>query len=131
MLVIQVWDFDATTRDDLIGETRIDIENRFYSQHHAHCGITKVYNIGGYNAWRDQERPTQILELLCRKNNLPLPEYHKHEVKIGGQSFRFDAEIELDHEIGTVLLIENGENASYITIDELQTRLQITDYRFK
>jgi hypothetical protein len=118
MLVIQVWDFDATKADNLIGETRIDIENRFYSQHRAHCGIAKVYNTGGYNTWRDGERPTQILHSLCEKNHLPLPEYHKHEVKIGGRTFPFDAEIELGHEIGTrYLLIENHENGSYITRD--------------
>ncbi|EZA54735.1 Otoferlin [Ooceraea biroi] len=99
MLVIQVWDYDIATADDLIGETRIDIENRFYSRHRAHCGIAKVYNTGGYNAWRDRERPTQILESLCRKNNLPSPEYHEREVNIGRRSFPFDAVIERDVEI--------------------------------
>lgn len=90
MLVVQVWDFDAATADDLVGETRIDIENRFYSRHRANCGITKVYNTNGYNAWRDLERPTQILELLCKKNNLPPPEYNEHNVKIGARTFSFD-----------------------------------------
>ncbi|XP_011877854.1 PREDICTED: otoferlin-like [Vollenhovia emeryi] len=94
MLEIQVWDFDATTADDLIGVTRIDIENRFYSRHRAHCGIAGAYSTAGYNAWRERERPTQILELLCRKNNLPPPEYGESEIKIGKQSFPFHAVIE-------------------------------------
>lgn len=100
MLEIQVWDFDAATADDLIGETRIDIENRFYSRHRAHCGIASVYSTAGYNAWRDRERPTQILELLCRKNNLPSPEYGEREVKIGKKTFPFHAVIEREDEIG-------------------------------
>jgi len=94
MLEIQVWDFDVTTADDLIGVTQIDIENRFYSRHRAHCGIANVYSTAGYNVWRDREKPVQILELLCRKNNLPLPEYGEHEIKIGKQAFPFHAVIE-------------------------------------
>ncbi|XP_071557570.1 otoferlin [Temnothorax nylanderi] len=98
MLEIQVWDFDATTADDLIGVTRIDIENRFYSRHRALCGIASAYSTVGYNAWRDREKPTQILEFLCRKNNLPPPEYGEREIKIGKQSFPFHAVIEREDE---------------------------------
>ncbi|XP_043285592.1 otoferlin-like [Venturia canescens] len=93
MLTIQVWDYDIASSDDLIGETKIDIENRFYSTHRAHCGIAKTYNSSGYNAWRDRERPTQILGYLCNKNNLPLPEYLEDCVKIGKQRFPFEASI--------------------------------------
>lgn len=103
MLTIQVWDFDAATADDLIGETRIDIENRFYSRHRAHCGIAEVYNVAGYNAWRDRERPTRILENLCRRNNLPLPEYSERKVKIGKHAFPFHAVIK--DVVGTHLCI--------------------------
>ncbi|XP_071649969.1 otoferlin [Temnothorax longispinosus] len=99
MLEIQVWDFDATTTDDLIGVTRIDIENRFYSRHRALCGIASAYSTVGYNAWRDREKPTQILEFLCRKNNLPPPEYGEREIKIGKQSFPFHAVIEREDEV--------------------------------
>ncbi|EFN77733.1 Otoferlin [Harpegnathos saltator] len=97
-LTIQVWDYDAATADDLIGETRIDIENRFYSRHRAHCGIADVYSSAGYNVWRDRERPTQILELLCRTNNLPSPEYREGEVKIGKQIFPFQVAVEREDE---------------------------------
>ncbi|KAI4503915.1 hypothetical protein M0802_001318 [Mischocyttarus mexicanus] len=82
MLSIQVWDHDATTSDDLIGETKIDIENRFYSRHRAKCGLAKTYETFGYNIWRDREKPTQILDFLCRKNNLPIPIYDREEVRI-------------------------------------------------
>lgn len=104
MLIVQVWDYDVTTADDLIGETRVDIENRFYSRHRAHCGIAKVYSTTGYNSWRDREKPTQILEYLCRKNNLPSPEYGEREVKIGKQMFPFYAVIEGKDEISTYFI---------------------------
>nr|CAD7405426.1 unnamed protein product [Timema poppensis] len=37
MLTIQILDWDLVGSDDLIGETRIDLENRFYSRHRATC----------------------------------------------------------------------------------------------
>lgn len=43
MLNIQVLDWDLVGSDDLIGETRIDLENRFYSKHRATCGIALKY----------------------------------------------------------------------------------------
>lgn len=89
-MIVQVWDYDATTADDLIGETKIDIESRFYSKHRATCGISKLYASEGYNEWRDREKPTQILEQLCKRNNLPLPEYTNRYVKIGRKKFPFD-----------------------------------------
>lgn len=43
MLNIQVLDWDLVGSDDLIGETKIDLENRFYSKHRATCGIAYKY----------------------------------------------------------------------------------------
>ena len=43
MVRIQVFDWDMLSGDDLIGETYIDIENRFYSKHRASCGIQTNY----------------------------------------------------------------------------------------
>ncbi|CAG2054115.1 unnamed protein product [Timema podura] len=43
MLTIQILDWDLVGSDDLIGETRIDLENRFYSRHRATCGIARKY----------------------------------------------------------------------------------------
>ena len=43
MLTVQILDWDLVGSDDLIGETRIDLENRFYSRHRATCGIAGKY----------------------------------------------------------------------------------------
>ncbi|XP_066595937.1 otoferlin [Prorops nasuta] len=91
LLTVQVWDYDSTTSDDLIGETQIDIENRFYSGHRAHCGLAKIYRSTGYDAWRDYEKPRQILNRLCRRNNLPMPEYSRKSVQIGKCKFPIEA----------------------------------------
>ena len=44
MLSVQVYDWDLLGADDLIGETKIDLENRFYSRHRAKCGIAAKYD---------------------------------------------------------------------------------------
>lgn len=43
LLRILIYDFDVIGGDDLIGETQIDLENRFYSRHRATCGIPTEY----------------------------------------------------------------------------------------
>ena len=43
MCTIQIYDWDLVGSDDLIGETKIDLENRFYSKHRATCGLSRIY----------------------------------------------------------------------------------------
>ena len=42
-LNVQVFDWDLLSADDLIGETKIDLENRFYSKHRPTCGVAEKY----------------------------------------------------------------------------------------
>ena len=44
LLRIQVWDWDLANVNDKIAETRIDIENRWFSCHRATCGLAKRYD---------------------------------------------------------------------------------------
>ncbi len=41
-LTISVMDWDRFTSDDLIGSTKIDLENRFYTKHRANCGLPEA-----------------------------------------------------------------------------------------
>ncbi|XP_069467461.1 myoferlin [Ambystoma mexicanum] len=72
-LKIAVYDYDALTRDEKVGETIIDLENRFLSRFGAYCGIPQQYCISGINQWRDQLRPTQLLQNIARLKGSPPP----------------------------------------------------------
>ena len=43
-LTISVMDWDPFSAHDLIGETTIDFENRFLSQHRATCGLPESFS---------------------------------------------------------------------------------------
>ncbi|XP_005363210.1 fer-1-like protein 4 [Microtus ochrogaster] len=86
-LTVAIFDHDLVGSDDLIGETHIDLENRFYSHHRANCGLASQYDVDGYNAWRDAFRPSQILAGLCQRCGLPVPEYRAGAVKVGNRVF--------------------------------------------
>ncbi|KAL6046825.1 hypothetical protein STEG23_005098 [Scotinomys teguina] len=86
-LTVAIFDHDLVGSDDLIGETHIDLENRFYSHHRANCGLASQYDVDGYNAWRDAFRPSQILVGLCQRCGLPAPEYRAGTVKVGNKVF--------------------------------------------
>uniref|UniRef100_A0A669Q0X6 Myoferlin n=1 Tax=Phasianus colchicus TaxID=9054 RepID=A0A669Q0X6_PHACC len=65
-LKISVYDYDTLTRDEKVGETIIDLENRFLSRYGSHCGIPQQYCTSGVNTWRDQLKPTQLLQNIAR-----------------------------------------------------------------
>uniref|UniRef100_A0A2H1W2N1 SFRICE_019747 n=1 Tax=Spodoptera frugiperda TaxID=7108 RepID=A0A2H1W2N1_SPOFR len=92
LLTIQVLDWDLLGADDLIGETKIDLENRFYSRHRATCGLPMKYEEQGYNRWRDAMKPTQILAKLCKDGKLDPPVYEYGRVKIGRTVFNMHME---------------------------------------
>ncbi|CAK6964083.1 myoferlin-like [Scomber scombrus] len=72
-LKISVYDYDLLTRDEKVGETVIDLENRFLSRYNAYCGLPQTYCISGINQWRDQMKPSHILENLARLKGLSKP----------------------------------------------------------
>ncbi|XP_063260879.1 fer-1-like protein 4 isoform X2 [Prinia subflava] len=91
-LTVAVFDHDLVGSDDLIGETKIDLENRFYSKHRANCGVAAQYDLNGYNTWRDAFKPTQILDSLCKKNSIPAAEYRWEEIKVDNKIFKVPPE---------------------------------------
>ncbi|NXP25173.1 OTOF protein, partial [Scytalopus superciliaris] len=95
MLTVAVYDWDLVGTDDLIGETKIDLENRFYSKHRATCGVAQSYSIHGYNAWRDPMKPSQILSKLCKEGKVDGPHFGPGgRVKVANRVFTGPTEIE-------------------------------------
>ncbi|XP_061089829.1 fer-1-like protein 6 [Conger conger] len=87
LLTVLIYDHDTIGSDDLIGETRIDLENRFYSRHRATCGLPTEYAIEGYNAWRDSLKPSQLLTNLCKDHHLDGPHFQPGKISIGDKVF--------------------------------------------
>uniref|UniRef100_A0A4W3J5H4 Fer-1 like family member 6 n=1 Tax=Callorhinchus milii TaxID=7868 RepID=A0A4W3J5H4_CALMI len=87
LLTLTIYDFDLIGTDDLIGQTKIDLENRFYSKYRATCGLPNQYDIEGYNVWRDAVKPTEILIKLCKENGLQGPHFRTGEIEVEGMVF--------------------------------------------
>ncbi|KAL1459439.1 hypothetical protein WDU94_011421, partial [Cyamophila willieti] len=82
-LVLEIKDHDTVSKDDFIGKTEIDLESRFYSQHRGCCGLARTYT----PEWRDQLRPTQLLEELCDRHEIGYPVYFDKSVVVGAKEF--------------------------------------------
>ncbi|XP_028629303.1 myoferlin isoform X2 [Grammomys surdaster] len=91
-LKISVYDYDTFTRDEKVGETTIDLENRFLSRFGSHCGIPEQYCVSGVNTWRDQLRPTQLLQNVARFKGFPPPVLSEDgsRIRYGGQDYHLD-----------------------------------------
>ncbi|XP_071507429.1 myoferlin-like [Diadema antillarum] len=90
-LVITVMDRDLLSRDDMIGQTVIDLENRFLTQYRATCGLPQTYNISGPNIWRDTGTPRQLLAEHCKRHSMAPPIFEDADppssVIVGGETF--------------------------------------------
>ncbi|XP_046851260.1 myoferlin-like isoform X2 [Xenia sp. Carnegie-2017] len=75
-LKISVMDYDLISSDDIIGETTIDLENRFLSKYRAICGLPESYCKTGPNKWRDMQLPSEILESYLERRSLGKPKYN-------------------------------------------------------
>ncbi|MBZ3887940.1 Dysferlin [Sciurus carolinensis] len=74
-LKITLYDYDLLSKDEKIGETVIDLENRLLSKFGARCGLPQTYCVSGPNQWRDQLRPSQLLHLFCQQRRIKAPVY--------------------------------------------------------
>jgi otoferlin len=78
-LTVSIKDYLLGTKS-LIGKTTIDLEDRFYSNCYASCGIPQKYETSGYNCWRDSLLPSQILVKLCKQWRIQSPDYSSANV---------------------------------------------------
>uniref|UniRef100_A0AAY4B2F1 C2 domain-containing protein n=1 Tax=Denticeps clupeoides TaxID=299321 RepID=A0AAY4B2F1_9TELE len=112
LLTILIYDFDMIGGDDLIGETQIDLENRFYSRHRATCGLPNEYALEGYNAWRDCIKPSELLAKLCRENGLSEPQLRPGRITIGDKVFT-----------GKTVFVDEGENQPVESYEHLALKV--------
>ncbi|XP_039509145.1 myoferlin isoform X4 [Pimephales promelas] len=104
-LKIAVYDFDLLTRDEKVGETVIDLENRFLSHFGSYCGLPQTYCVSGLNQWRDQLKPSQILEHHARLKGLSRPrsEDNGNTLSFGGRLYSlsdFEANKKIHEHLG-------------------------------
>ncbi|XP_061646741.1 myoferlin isoform X2 [Phyllopteryx taeniolatus] len=74
-LKIAVYDYDLLSRDEKVGETVIDLENRLLSRFRSCCGLPQTYCVSGINRWRDQLKPSQILQNVAKARGVPPPRF--------------------------------------------------------
>ncbi|XP_061921545.1 dysferlin isoform X4 [Entelurus aequoreus] len=86
-LRVMLYDHDVLTKDEKIGETIIDLENRFLSKYGAGCGLPMSYSLSGVNQWRDQLTPRQLLSRVCERRNLRKPVYRKYTAHFRGVQY--------------------------------------------
>jgi len=88
-LRIRIKDYDLLSANDVIGETIVDLENRYLSQFGALVGLPLTYCTSGVCQWRDSRRPTQLLEEFCTKHLGTLPVYpNSTTVNIGQRVYK-------------------------------------------
>ena len=42
-LLVNIKDYDVIGTDDIIGQTTVDLENRFLTKYRARCGLPQTY----------------------------------------------------------------------------------------
>ncbi|XP_067908724.1 myoferlin-like [Heterodontus francisci] len=86
-LKVSLYDFDLLTRDEKVGETIIDLENRLLSRFGAYSGLPQSYCVSGINAWRDQLKPSQLLQNLAKMKGLSPPVISSSRLSYNGQEY--------------------------------------------
>ncbi|KAG7462453.1 hypothetical protein MATL_G00185020 [Megalops atlanticus] len=104
-LKIAIYDYDLLSRDEKVGETVIDLENRFLSRFGSYCGLPQTYCVSGINQWRDQLKPSQILQNLAKLKGIPPPCFtdNSNMLSFGGRDYslaEFEANKPIHQQLG-------------------------------
>ncbi|XP_051968230.1 myoferlin isoform X1 [Xyrauchen texanus] len=124
-LKIAVYDFDLLTQDEKVGETVIDLENRLLSHFGSYCGLPQTYCISGPNQWRDQLKPSQILQHHARFKGIsePRTEDNGNTLTFGGQLYCL-SDFEANKEIHQHL----GPPSERIALHVLRTQVLVSEH---
>ncbi|XP_060691971.1 dysferlin isoform X2 [Hemiscyllium ocellatum] len=112
-LKVTLYDYDLLSKDEKIGETVIDLENRFLSRFGARCGLPQTYSISGPNRWRDQLRPSQLLHIYAQRQGYKLPVITDSKITMAGEEFLL-ADFEDGKPLGTHLGPPDERLALYV-----------------
>ncbi|KAH8257038.1 hypothetical protein KR038_001739 [Drosophila bunnanda] len=111
MLQVDVHDHDKI-KDEMIGHTIIDLEDRWRTRHRATVGLPNEYCKSGYNHWHDNMLPSEILLDLCKKRGIPPPYYYGNVIEVDGILFGDETVISKDealHERLSLAVLKNLE----------------------
>ncbi|XP_039632392.1 myoferlin-like [Polypterus senegalus] len=124
-LKIAVFDYDLMSRDDEVGNTVIDLENRLLSHFGAHCGLPQSYCVSGVNQWRDQLRPSQILQNLAHLKGFSPPAVYD-----SGKSLSYDGrDYTLEEfEAGKIIHDHLGPPHERLALHVLRTQVLIPEH---
>uniref|UniRef100_A0A1B0G2Q0 C2 domain-containing protein n=1 Tax=Glossina morsitans morsitans TaxID=37546 RepID=A0A1B0G2Q0_GLOMM len=86
-------------RDEAIGSTFIDLEDRWRTKHRGTVGIANEYSSFGYNKWRDFAKPSEILNELCLKHSVNPPRIVGNIIEIDGVELEDDTCISLKEDL--------------------------------
>ena len=123
-LTISIRNKSFLNLNELIGQTSIDLENRFYSDQYARCGLPKRYELIGYNAWRDLSLPRDILAKYCKKFNLLPPEIIKFQNKIVLKIYDWERKLVYERSYDITVLDDLQDTAFNFENDTKQLRTE-------
>ena len=129
-LVISIKNWNILEGTELIGHTSIDLEDRFYSNCYATCGLPSKFELTGYNAWRDCLLPKQILSKLCKKFGLQRPEFNNNKLDIYNSSGMLVFQLPLTN-ASDVTSLNNKKSDSDISSDSTASDDKETSSKLK
>ncbi|XP_060895814.1 myoferlin [Labrus mixtus] len=118
-LKIAVYDYDLLSRDEKVGETIIDLENRLLSRFRPCCGMPETYCVSGINRWRDQLKPSQILQNVARVRGITPPriEADGSSLTLSGKQYNLQ-----DFEANTVIHAHLGPARERLALHVLRNQ---------